>query len=112
MTLYGLTRVRLQKSSSVWPLVLTLLSAAGCGSQAAAPADALRTDAVYNKQTGRLEQLTADQDHDGKNDTVAYMDGTRLKRIEIDRDGDGATDRWEIYGPGVVATADGQMNPF
>src|SRR5579862_40547 len=54
---------------------------------------------VYNKQTGKLEQLTADRDHDGKIDTRAYMDGARLKFIEIDRNNDGVPDRWEYYTP-------------
>src|SRR4051812_41094843 len=27
------------------------------------------------------------------------MDGARVVRIEIDKDGDGAIDRWEYYGP-------------
>ena len=55
---------------------------------------------VYNKKSGRLEQLKYDSDGDGKFDTFSYMDGSRILRIEIDRDEDGKIDRWEYYGPG------------
>jgi hypothetical protein len=54
---------------------------------------------VYNQQTGRLEQLVSDRNGDGKIDTRAYMDGVRLKHIEIDLDGDERPDRWEFYAP-------------
>src|SRR5689334_8517191 len=57
---------------------------------------------VYNKKTGRLEQLKYDSDGDGKFDTFSYMDGSTILRIEIDRDEDGKIDRWEYYGPGKV----------
>lgn len=60
---------------------------------------------VYNRETGRLEQLVSDRDGDGSIDTRAYMDGTRVVRIEIDRDDDGAPDRFEYYGP-TTATGD------
>jgi hypothetical protein len=32
-------------------------------------------------------------------DTWSYMDGARVVRIEIDKDGDGTVHRWEYYGP-------------
>ena len=60
---------------------------------------------VYNKQTGRLEQLLSDKNGDGKIDTRAHMDGVRLKMIEIDLNGDERPDRWEYYLP-----ADGAGN--
>jgi hypothetical protein len=41
--------------------------------------------------------VTSDTDGDGKVDTRAFMDGRRLQRIEIDRNGDGRSDRWEFY---------------
>jgi antitoxin component YwqK of YwqJK toxin-antitoxin module len=53
---------------------------------------------IYNKKTGRLERLDYDTKKSGRVDTRCYMDGTRLLRIEIDRDGDGKIDRWEYYG--------------
>jgi len=55
---------------------------------------------VYNQTTGRLEQLTADRDGDGKVDTRAYMSGVHLRYIEVDLDHDGRPDRWEYYSPG------------
>src|ERR1700675_3799091 len=53
---------------------------------------------LYDQQTGRLKQLNYDSKNSGKFDTVSYMDGARVLRIEIDTDGDGKVDRWEYYG--------------
>jgi hypothetical protein len=53
---------------------------------------------VYNDKTGRLERLDYDTRNSGRIDTRCYMDGTRILRIEVDRDGDGKVDRWEYYG--------------
>jgi hypothetical protein len=76
--------------------VLGLALAAGCRPQAPErPAGA--PTPVYNKDTGVLEQLVSDRNGDGKPDTWAFMDGTRIVRIEIDRNGDGRPDRWEYY---------------
>jgi antitoxin component YwqK of YwqJK toxin-antitoxin module len=55
--------------------------------------------AAYDKQTGKLVQLTIDAKKDGKGKIYSYMDGTKFVRIEIDNDGDGKIDRWEYYGP-------------
>lgn len=55
---------------------------------------------MYDKKTGRLEQLKYDSNGDGKFDTFSYMDGPSILRIEIDQDEDGKIDRWEYYGPG------------
>ena len=67
---------------------------------------------VYNKTTGALEQLVSDRDGDGKVDTRAFMEGVRLKHIEIDRNGDGAPDRWEFYTttPGSGAAGQPALN--
>jgi hypothetical protein len=93
-------------------LALSLL-AASCG-RGAAPAntDTLKTEAVYDYYTGKLQQLKADLDGDGKNDATAFMDGTRLQKIEIDRNGDGNVDRWEYYNPGASAAPTGIGNQF
>lgn len=63
------------------------------------PADAQRpaVTPVYDQATGRLAELVSDRDGDGRADTRAFMDGTRIVRVEIDRDGDGQVDRWEHY---------------
>jgi hypothetical protein len=52
---------------------------------------------IYDQQTGRLKQLNYDSKNNGTFDTVSYMDGARVLRIEIDTDGDGKVDRWEYY---------------
>ena len=53
--------------------------------------------AVYDKQTGQLRQLTYDANKNGKPDGIAYMDGTRVLRVELDKDEDGKVERWEYY---------------
>jgi hypothetical protein len=58
-----------------------------------------RVQANYDKDTGKLSQLTVDAKKDGKPNIYSYMDGTKFVRIEIDNDEDGKIDRWEYYGP-------------
>ena len=53
----------------------------------------------YDAQTGKLRLLKYDSDGNGKVDTVSYMDGSRVVKIEIDKDEDGKVDRWEYYSP-------------
>lgn len=53
--------------------------------------------ATYD-DTGILRMLTFDSNRNGKPDTWSYMEGSRIARIEIDADEDGAIDRWEYYG--------------
>ena len=60
-------------------------------------ADDKHIEPVYDKTTGGLQLLKYDSDGDGKVDTVSYMDGPRVLRIEIDKDEDGKVDRWEYY---------------
>jgi hypothetical protein len=72
-----------------------LVAATGCRAQA--PPSSSGLSPVYNKETGKLEQLLSDRNGDGKVDTRAFMEGTRIVRIEIDRNGDGRPDRWEYY---------------
>lgn len=55
------------------------------------------TSLKYDRATGHLKEVAFDSTHNGRNDSVAYMDGTRVERIEIDEDGDGKVDRWEFY---------------
>ena len=63
---------------------------------------------VYNARSGRLEQLVSDRNGDGKIETRAFMDGPLIKYIEIDRNGDHETDRWEFYltSPNVIDHAE------
>ena len=51
----------------------------------------------YEDFSGKLIQLTADQDGDGRTDQWTYLDGTRPIRGEADTDGDGRIDRWEYF---------------
>ena len=53
----------------------------------------------YNRDTGRLTSVEVDRDKDGKFEARAFMDGTRIQRIEIDDNADGKPERWEYYGP-------------
>jgi hypothetical protein len=59
----------------------------------------------YNRETGRLTSVDVDRDKDGRVDARAFMDGTRIQRIEIDEDGDGKPERWEYYAPAASGTA-------
>jgi hypothetical protein len=73
------------------------VSVAGCGSAGSAAPATQQVTPVYNKETGRLEELAGDRNGDGKVDTRAYMDGVNVRRVEIDRNRDGQADRWEFY---------------
>jgi hypothetical protein len=61
--------------------------------------DRRNIEPVYDEKTGRLQLLKYDANGNGRTDTLSYMDGARVLRIEIDRDEDGRTERWEYYGP-------------
>ena len=75
-------------------ILFALITWACSGSRAPAK----KLEPVYDKITGSLQILKYDSDGDGKIDTVSYMDGGRILRIEIDRNEDGKVDRWEYYG--------------
>jgi hypothetical protein len=51
----------------------------------------------YDKNTGKLTLLKYDSNKDGIVDTMSFMDGARVLRIEIDKDQDGKVERWEYY---------------
>jgi hypothetical protein len=72
----------------------TVMAFSACGT---APEER-RVQAEYDKETGKLRQLTVDAKIDGKPNITSYMDGTRFLRIEIDANEDGKIDRWEYYG--------------
>ncbi len=84
--------------------LLTLaLGLIGCdGAQTAPPGNVVPQ---YNRETGRLTSVDVDRDKDGRVDARAFMDGTRIQRIEIDEDGDGKPERWEYYAPAAPGTA-------
>ncbi len=56
-----------------------------------------RTLPSYDRFSGRLMQLSADQNGDGRIDQWTYLDGNRPLRGEADLDADGRIDRWEYF---------------
>ena len=87
-------------------LVLVGISVVSCNRDPNATLAAQGISPVYNAETGKLEQLVSDRDGDGKKETRAFMDGTTIKYIEIDRNVDGAPDRWEYYVSNVIDHAE------
>jgi hypothetical protein len=79
-------------------MAVAAIGLAGCRQPPDRPA-VTRATPIYNKQTGRLEELLYDKNDDGKIDTRAHMEGVRLKYIEIDLNADERPDRWEYYVP-------------
>ncbi len=76
-----------------------------------------RPHAEYDNATGHLSKIELDANKNGKNDTVSYMDGTRVIRIELDLDENGKVERWDFYGPdgkleriGFASRNDGVMD--
>ena len=74
-------------------VVAGIACAAGC-SPAPGPRKAVPS---YDLFTGRLIQLSADQNGDGRIDQWTYLEGNRPLRGEADTDGDGRVDRWEYF---------------
>jgi len=83
-------------------IIAVLLFDQSCRRHDRADARTRNIEPVYNRKTGRLEQLKYDSDGDGKFDTFSYMDGPTILHIDIDQNEDGKIDRWEYYGPGKV----------
>lgn len=76
-------------------LVLTVGLTAGCHTSNGAARAAIEPE--YRTDTGELALLRQDANHNGIPETVSHMRGTRIVRIEVDRDEDGQIDRWEHY---------------
>ena len=81
-----------QVSACGLAFTLVALLAGGCDTAANQPAVP-----SYDDFTGRLVQLSADQDGDGRLDQWTYLDGNRPYRGEADTNGDGRIDRWEYF---------------
>lgn len=73
--------------------------AVACGSQPSSTSVVPK----YNRDTGKLTSIEVDRDKDGRFEARAFMDGTRIQRIEIDSNADGKPERWEYYGPAGTA---------
>ena len=69
----------------------------GC-QKASQPAGNAEVKPTYNKDTGQLERITYDRNHDGKPDAWLFMNGARVLMAQLDENFDGAIDRWEYYG--------------
>ena len=69
----------------------------GCR-KATQPAGNAEVRPTYNKDTGQLERITYDRNHDGKPDAWLFMNGARVVMAELDENFDGTVDRWEYYG--------------
>jgi hypothetical protein len=70
-------------------------------------ADAARvkatTQASYDLKTGKLKEITYDQNKNGRIDTWTKMNGSLAVSSRLDTNEDGKLDRWETYG------ADGKL---
>jgi YD repeat-containing protein len=64
----------------------------------------------YDAFTGRLLQLNADQNGDGRIDQWTYLDGNRPLRGEADVDGDDRIDRWEYFDARAMLTLIGSSS--
>jgi hypothetical protein len=82
----------------VQPKIHAVLLATVLTSACSAPSRALPPNATYDAKTGRLTTLRADANKNGAIDTLSYMDGTRILRIELDLDENGHVERWDFYG--------------
>jgi hypothetical protein len=71
--------------------------ATGCGGVVPSTDAAGRITPAYDETTGRLTRLAYDSNDNGRDDTWASMDGTRLITLEADENEDGTIDRWEHY---------------
>jgi len=78
---------------------LTLVAgiSVGCRKASRAPGNP-EVQPSYNRETGRLERITYDRNHDGKPDAWLFMNGTHVVMAQLDENFDGSVDRWEYYG--------------
>jgi len=58
-----------------------------------------KTTASYDLKTGKLTEITYDQNKNGKIDTWTKMNGSLPLSSRLDTNEDGKLDRWETYGP-------------
>ena len=85
--------MHLRKGGRRWPAIAIAVAAMSCSQE-----PPKKVTPSYDGFTGRLIQLSADQDGDGRVDQWTYLDGTRPLRGEKDIDQDGRVDRWEYFG--------------
>jgi hypothetical protein len=104
-----------------WPRSVASLALAAWCTACGGPAGSANTTIhpEYNREDGRLERLRHDANANGVAESVSYLDGSRIVRIEVDLDENGRTDRWEYYGAnqrlekvGFSRAADGHENAW
>lgn len=70
------------------------------------------TQASYDLTTGKLAEITYDQNKNGKIDTWTKMNGALPVSSRLDTNEDGKLDRWETYGPdGKLTQVDFERAP-
>jgi len=90
----------LVRSAGVHACLLTVVCAVAACSDPDRENIKKTTVPTYDKNTGKLVQLTYDRNHNGVIDTWTDMDGTRPVASRIDLNEDGRIDRWEYYDAG------------
>jgi hypothetical protein len=95
--------------------VAAVLLAAACSRTPPAAGEAPKAE--FDETTHRLKSVFYDANKNGKNDSVSYMDGTRIVRVELDMDENGKVERWDIYNEdrtlqkvGLASRNDGVMD--
>jgi hypothetical protein len=88
----------------------TMAVSVGC-QKASQPGGNAEVKPSYNKDTGQLERITYDRNHDGKPDAWLSMNGARVVMAQLDENYDGSIDRWEYYGDRLAAGADAAPAP-
>lgn len=78
-------------------LATALMGSACTEISSGATARGTRPVPEYDRFSGRLIALAADQNGDGRIDQWTYLDGNLPLRGEADTDGDGRIDRWEYF---------------
>ena len=86
---------KLIKKPFFYSVLAVLCAGAACTKRPAGD----QPQAYYDPKTRRLDRIVFDLNKNGKNDTVGYMDGTRIRRVELDLDENGRVDRWDFYKP-------------
>lgn len=87
----------------MFPVASCLVAAVSLSACSRPGADAARvkatTQASYDLQTGKLAEITYDQNKNGRIDTWTKMNGALPLSSRLDTNEDGKLDRWETYGP-------------
>lgn len=101
-----------QLSIPQWAAVVLVIAAASCSNDPAAARVKATTQVSYDLQTGKLAEITYDQNKNGRIDTWTKMNGSLPLSSRLDTNEDGKLDRWETYGPdGKLTKVDFERAP-